>query len=99
MIGTPPEHVERFVLDGERVTRVRAAGRAPGAAEVVVRVAGVALGVEPRAELAGEIVAAGDAAAEWVGRRVVVPRVLPCGDCERCRRGRAATCLARAPRD
>jgi 6-hydroxycyclohex-1-ene-1-carbonyl-CoA dehydrogenase len=40
----------------------------------------------------------GDAAAEWLGRRVVVPRVLPCGECERCRRGRAATCASRAPR-
>src|SRR5437868_12143487 len=72
--------------------------RPPGPAEVVVAVAGVALGVEPRAEICGRVVQAGAAAADWVGRRVVVPRVLPCGDCERCRRGRAATCLDRASR-
>jgi L-iditol 2-dehydrogenase len=92
--GDLPGEVERFV-DGARVP---APLRAPGAAEVVVRVAGCALGVEPDAEIAGVVVACGDAAAEWLGRRVVVPRALPCGDCERCRRGRAATCAARAPR-
>ncbi|HZS40175.1 MAG TPA: zinc-binding dehydrogenase [Polyangia bacterium] len=99
MIGALPEHVERFTLDGERVTRARVPPRLPGPAEVVVRVDGCALGVEPRAEIAGEVIAAGDAAAEWLGRRVVVPRALPCGDCELCRRGRAAVCAARAPRD
>ncbi len=40
----------------------------PAAAEVVVRVAGCALGVDPQAEIAGEVVAAGDAAREWIGR-------------------------------
>ena len=73
--------------------------RPPGPAEVVVRVHGIALGVEPRAEVSGTVVEAGAAAADWVGRRVVVPRVLPCGDCERCRRGRAASCALRAPRE
>jgi 6-hydroxycyclohex-1-ene-1-carbonyl-CoA dehydrogenase len=73
--------------------------RAPGPAEVVVAVAGCALGTEPRAEVAGRVIAAGEAARDWTGRRVVVPRVLPCGDCDRCRRGRSATCPARAPRD
>jgi 6-hydroxycyclohex-1-ene-1-carbonyl-CoA dehydrogenase len=67
-------------------------------AEVVVRVAGCALGVEPEAEIAGEVVAAGEAARDWLGRKVVVPRLLPCGDCDRCRRGRAASCASRAPR-
>jgi len=43
-------------------------------------------------------VAAGDAAAEWLGRRVVVPRLLPCGDCARCRRGLPTRCTGRAPR-
>jgi threonine dehydrogenase-like Zn-dependent dehydrogenase len=66
--------------------------------EVVVAVAGRALGVEPEAEIAGEVVAAGDAAREWLGRRVVVPRLLPCGDCDRCRRGRTASCPARVKR-
>jgi 6-hydroxycyclohex-1-ene-1-carbonyl-CoA dehydrogenase len=80
------------------LVREPATVRPPGPAEVVVRVAGVALGVEPEAEIAGEVVATGDAAADWVGRRVVVPRVLPCGDCDACRRGRAASCPARAAR-
>jgi 6-hydroxycyclohex-1-ene-1-carbonyl-CoA dehydrogenase len=71
----------------------------PGPAEVVIEVAGAALGVEPGAEVAGRVVETGDAARDWMGRRVVVPRVLPCGDCERCRRGRTATCATRAPRD
>jgi len=66
--------------------------------EVVVRVAGRALGVEPAAEIAGAVVQAGDAAREWLGRRVVVPRLLPCGDCDRCRRGRVASCPSRAKR-
>jgi threonine dehydrogenase-like Zn-dependent dehydrogenase len=68
------------------------------ASEVVVRVAGRALGIDPQAEIAGEIIAAGDSAREWLGRRVVVPRCLPCGDCDRCRRGRAASCPERWPR-
>lgn len=74
------------------------AARPPGPAEVVVRVAGVALGCEPAAEIAGVVESAGDAAGDWLARRVVVPRVLPCGECDRCRRGRAATCLQRAER-
>lgn len=68
------------------------------ASEVVVRVAGCALGVDPQAEIAGTIMAAGDAAQEWIGRRVVVPRCLPCGDCDRCRRGHTASCPARVKR-
>jgi threonine dehydrogenase-like Zn-dependent dehydrogenase len=66
--------------------------------EVVVRIAGSALGVEPGAEISGEVVRAGDAAAEWLGKRVVVPRLLCCGDCDACRRGRQASCPARVKR-
>lgn len=73
--------------------------RPPGPSEVVVQAAGIALGVEPAAELSGEVVDAGESAREWLGRRVVVPRCLPCGDCDRCRRGRAASCPHRAARD
>jgi threonine dehydrogenase-like Zn-dependent dehydrogenase len=69
-----------------------------GPGDVVVRVAGRALGVDPPAEISGTVVEAGEAAREWLDRRVVVPRALPCGDCDRCRRGRAAACAARAPR-
>jgi D-arabinose 1-dehydrogenase-like Zn-dependent alcohol dehydrogenase len=65
-------------------------------ADVVVQVAGAALGLA--AEISGTVVEAGDAAREWLGRRVVVPRLLPCGDCEHCRRGRVASCPSLAPR-
>lgn len=65
--------------------------------DAVVEVAGAALGRAD--EIAGTVVDAGEAAREWVGRRVVVPRILPCGDCEHCRRGRVAACAARRVRD
>jgi threonine dehydrogenase-like Zn-dependent dehydrogenase len=71
---------------------------APRSGEVVVAVAGAALGVDAQAEIAGTVVEAGEAARDWIGRRVVVPRILPCGDCASCRRGRVAHCAARAPR-
>ncbi len=32
-------------------------------------------------EIAGVVVAAGDGAQQWLGRRVVVPAVAPCGEC------------------
>src|SRR6266536_1625710 len=32
-------------------------------------------------EIAGRVVAAGDGAAEWIGRSVIVPAVIPCGAC------------------
>lgn len=93
-----PDLLNRYVIDGSRLRAEPAPVRPPAAGEVVVEVAGVALGVEPAAEISGRVVATGDAATDWLGRRVVVPRVLPCGDCDRCRRGRSATCVARAPR-
>ena len=40
-------------------------------------------------EISG-VVLEGDPA--WVGKRVVVPAVIPCGDCSRCRAGRSMTC-------
>src|SRR6476660_8664283 len=86
----------RYALDGGHA---EAEIRAPGPSDVVVTIAGVALGAEPRAEVCGRVTAAGEAAQDWIGRRVVVPRVLPCGDCDHCRRGRAATCPTRAARD
>jgi threonine dehydrogenase-like Zn-dependent dehydrogenase len=65
-------------------------------ADVVVQVAGAALGLA--SEISGTVVEAGEAAREWLGRRVVVPRLLPCGDCEHCRRGRVAGCPSLASR-
>ena len=36
-------------------------------------------------EVAGRVVAAGDGAEGWIGRAVIVPAVIPCGECEPCR--------------
>jgi 6-hydroxycyclohex-1-ene-1-carbonyl-CoA dehydrogenase len=43
-------------------------------------------------EISGIVVDAGTAAREWVGRKVVVPAVMPCGRCDACRDGRGAIC-------
>ncbi|HET9822329.1 MAG TPA: 6-hydroxycyclohex-1-ene-1-carbonyl-CoA dehydrogenase [Burkholderiaceae bacterium] len=45
-------------------------------------------------EISGRVVAAGADAAAWVGRAVIVPAVLPCGECDLCRRGLAPICRA-----
>ena len=45
-------------------------------------------------EISGHVVAAGAGAESWVGRAVIVPAVLPCGDCDLCRRGLATICRA-----
>jgi 6-hydroxycyclohex-1-ene-1-carbonyl-CoA dehydrogenase len=45
-------------------------------------------------EVSGRVVAAGAGAGDWVGRAVIVPAVLPCGDCDLCRRGLAPICRA-----
>lgn len=57
-------------------------------------------GVKTRAELpltlgheiSGTVVAAGAAAGDLLGKAVVVPAVIPCGQCDLCRRGRANAC-------
>ncbi len=43
-------------------------------------------------EIAGRIVLAGEHAGEWIGRRAIVPAVIPCGDCDACRRERPTIC-------
>ena len=43
-------------------------------------------------EISGTVIEAGPDAAEWLGRSVVVPAVLPCGDCPACRAGRGQIC-------
>jgi 6-hydroxycyclohex-1-ene-1-carbonyl-CoA dehydrogenase len=43
-------------------------------------------------EISGRVVAAGDNAAHWLGRLVVVPAVIPCGACPACRAGRPTIC-------
>jgi len=43
-------------------------------------------------EISGRIVAAGESATEWEGRNVIVPAVIPCGDCSPCRAGQQTIC-------
>lgn len=71
-----------------------------------IAVVGSALGAYPGAEVVG-VVRSLPAAAEadsapatslQPGQVVVVPRLLPCGDCDRCRRGRVAVCAQRLVR-
>jgi len=45
-------------------------------------------------EVSGRVVAAGAQASAWVGKSVIVPAVLPCGECDLCRRGHGTICRA-----
>ncbi len=40
-------------------------------------------------EISGRVVAAGEGAESWLGKAVIVPAVMPCGECDLCKRGRA----------
>jgi 6-hydroxycyclohex-1-ene-1-carbonyl-CoA dehydrogenase len=43
-------------------------------------------------EVSGTVVEAGDGATEWLGRQVIVPAVIPCGECDACRAGHGQVC-------
>ena len=43
-------------------------------------------------EIAGRVVDAGARAQLWLGKRVIVPAVIPCGACVACRSGRPTIC-------
>lgn len=43
-------------------------------------------------EISGRVIAAGEGAESWLNRAVVIPAVIPCGQCELCRRGKATIC-------
>jgi 6-hydroxycyclohex-1-ene-1-carbonyl-CoA dehydrogenase len=45
-------------------------------------------------EISGVVVAAGDGAQGWLGKSVIVPAVLPCGECDLCKRGLTTICRA-----
>lgn len=79
----------------------------PGAGEVVVKVAGCGVchtdlsfwhaGVKTKHDLPltlgheiSGIVIAGSA--EWLGKKVIIPAVLPCGECELCKKGISNIC-------
>ena len=46
-------------------------------------------------EISGRVVTAGAGAEAWLGRAVIVPAVLPCGECDLCRRGSPPSAAAR----
>jgi 6-hydroxycyclohex-1-ene-1-carbonyl-CoA dehydrogenase len=43
-------------------------------------------------EISGTVVATGPGAEAWEGRAVVVPAVIPCGECDACKAGRGGIC-------
>ncbi len=43
-------------------------------------------------EISGIVSQAGPGAEKWLGRAVIVPAVMPCGECDSCRRGKATIC-------
>ena len=43
-------------------------------------------------EISGHVVACGGGAEAWAGRAVIVPAVLPCGECDLCQRGLGTIC-------
>jgi 6-hydroxycyclohex-1-ene-1-carbonyl-CoA dehydrogenase len=43
-------------------------------------------------ETVGRVIDVGEASRQWSGRTVIVPAVLPCGDCPFCRAGRGNAC-------
>jgi 6-hydroxycyclohex-1-ene-1-carbonyl-CoA dehydrogenase len=45
-------------------------------------------------EISGHVVAAGAGAESWLGKAVIVPAVLPCGQCDLCKRGLTTICRA-----
>lgn len=74
-----------------------------GPHDVSVAVEAAAFGVRdlelanpvPGGSAVGVVADAGEAAAHWLDRRVVVPRLGPCGECRFCRRGAPAGCADR----
>jgi 6-hydroxycyclohex-1-ene-1-carbonyl-CoA dehydrogenase len=45
-------------------------------------------------EVSGRVVRAGAGAEAWLGKAVLVPAVIPCGECDACRRGKATICAS-----
>jgi 6-hydroxycyclohex-1-ene-1-carbonyl-CoA dehydrogenase len=43
-------------------------------------------------EISGRVVAAGAGAEAWMGKAVIIPAVLPCGECDLCKRGLGTIC-------
>lgn len=43
-------------------------------------------------EISGHVIATGAGAEAWQGKAVIVPAVIPCGECDACKRGRFNIC-------
>lgn len=43
-------------------------------------------------EISGRVVDGGGNVQQWIGRAVIVPAVIPCGECDVCRRGKSTIC-------
>ena len=43
-------------------------------------------------EISGRVTAAGAGAEQYLGRLVIVPAVIPCGECDACKRGKGTIC-------
>ncbi|MFQ5676519.1 MAG: 6-hydroxycyclohex-1-ene-1-carbonyl-CoA dehydrogenase [bacterium] len=43
-------------------------------------------------EISGFVERAGSGAKKWLGQAVIIPAVLPCGDCDLCKKGRGTIC-------
>lgn len=43
-------------------------------------------------EISGRVVDAGEGAEVWIGKEVIVPAVIPCGECDACRAKKSAIC-------
>jgi 6-hydroxycyclohex-1-ene-1-carbonyl-CoA dehydrogenase len=43
-------------------------------------------------EISGRVQAAGTGAENWVGKAVIIPAVIPCGECDLCKRGKGTIC-------
>ena len=43
-------------------------------------------------EISGVVIGTGERAADWQGKHVIVPAVIPCGECPACAAGKSAIC-------
>jgi 6-hydroxycyclohex-1-ene-1-carbonyl-CoA dehydrogenase len=43
-------------------------------------------------EISGRVVAAGQGGEAWLGKAVIIPAVIPCGECDLCKRGKGTIC-------
>jgi len=100
-------HAWQMVRTGEPFQLVEKPLSAPDPGEVIVKVAGCGVchtdlsfwhfGVKTRHplplalghEISGTVV---DGERQWIGKKVIVPAVLPCGECEFCKKGRSNIC-------